>query len=119
MNLWSITKNIVLWSYERGSWQWSLLCLVILAFIFLTPGSLFDHRLAAASQEQVNLHTERTYVPLTEVNAVAGAHTNVRDLLAEVVSHRYQKKLSVKRFEPDTDSDGNIRGYRVWMAKEN
>jgi hypothetical protein len=35
-------KNIVWWNYERASWQWDVLCLVILAFIFLTPKEWFD-----------------------------------------------------------------------------
>jgi hypothetical protein len=34
-------RNIIDWSYERASWQWDLLCLAILAFIFLTPKGWF------------------------------------------------------------------------------
>jgi hypothetical protein len=37
-------KNIILWRYERASWQWDLLCVLILVFIFLTPKSWFDRR---------------------------------------------------------------------------
>ena len=43
-------KRIVLWNYERGSWQWDVLCLLILAFIFLTPKSWFDKRDSLATQ---------------------------------------------------------------------
>jgi hypothetical protein len=35
-------KNIINWNYERASWQWDLLCVIILAFIFLTPKEWFD-----------------------------------------------------------------------------
>lgn len=38
----SILKDIVLWKYERASPQWDVLCLLILAFIFLTPKIWFD-----------------------------------------------------------------------------
>jgi hypothetical protein len=34
-------KKIVFWNYSRTSWQWDVLCVVILAFIFLTPKSWF------------------------------------------------------------------------------
>jgi hypothetical protein len=34
-------KSIINWSYERASWQWDVLCLVILCFIFLTPKAWF------------------------------------------------------------------------------
>jgi hypothetical protein len=37
-------KSIILWKYERASWQWDVLCLLILAFIFLTPKTWFDRR---------------------------------------------------------------------------
>lgn len=39
--LFSIFRNILLWTYGRGSWQYDLMCLLILAFIFLTPPSFF------------------------------------------------------------------------------
>ena len=35
------TKKIAFWNYERTSWQWDVLCVLILAFIFLTPKSWF------------------------------------------------------------------------------
>jgi len=37
-------KNIILWKYERASWQWDLLCFLIVLFIFLTPKAWFDKR---------------------------------------------------------------------------
>lgn len=37
-------KNIILWNYERGTWQYDVFCLLIIAFIFLTPKSWFEKR---------------------------------------------------------------------------
>ncbi|MBI4482606.1 MAG: hypothetical protein HY652_06920 [Acidobacteria bacterium] len=34
-------KRVLFWSYDRGTWQYEILCGLILAFIFLTPQSLF------------------------------------------------------------------------------
>jgi hypothetical protein len=34
-------KNTFLWDYARNTWQWDVLCVLILAFIFLTPKSWF------------------------------------------------------------------------------
>jgi hypothetical protein len=34
-------KKIAFWNYSRTSWQWDVLCVVILCFIFLTPKSWF------------------------------------------------------------------------------
>ncbi|MCZ2389926.1 MAG: hypothetical protein LC113_02480 [Acidobacteria bacterium] len=30
-------KRWILWDFERTTWQYDLLCLLIIAFIFLTP----------------------------------------------------------------------------------
>ena len=35
-------RRVLFWTYARGSWQYDLICLVILTFIFLTPRSVFD-----------------------------------------------------------------------------
>jgi membrane protein implicated in regulation of membrane protease activity len=37
-------KNVLLWSYERGSWQYDLLCLLIAAAVFLVPSRFFGDR---------------------------------------------------------------------------
>ena len=40
-------KNSFLWTYARNTWQWDVLCVLILAFIFLSPKSWFvsgEHR---------------------------------------------------------------------------
>ncbi|MGI8467713.1 MAG: hypothetical protein ACR2N3_04605 [Pyrinomonadaceae bacterium] len=43
-------KDIIQWKYERASWQWDILCIVILIFIFLTPKTWFDNREKLATQ---------------------------------------------------------------------
>ena len=40
----SLIKDIVLWRYERASWQWDVLCILIVIFIFATPKSWFDKK---------------------------------------------------------------------------
>ena len=36
----SLLKKFFFWSYERGSWQYDVLCTVILVFIFFGPNSV-------------------------------------------------------------------------------
>ena len=40
--------------YVRGTWRYDVVCVMILAFIFLTPGSVFDGSLFSRSQEPEN-----------------------------------------------------------------
>jgi hypothetical protein len=44
----STLKKILFWSYERGSWQYDLMCVLILAFIFLSPNRFFQSRASGA-----------------------------------------------------------------------
>src|SRR5262244_1787231 len=37
-------KNVALWSYARGTWQYDALCLLIVLTVFLVPGSYFGDR---------------------------------------------------------------------------
>ncbi len=36
-------KRIVLWDFARASWQWDVLCLLIICFIFLTPKTWYEN----------------------------------------------------------------------------
>ena len=44
----STLKKILFWSYERGSLQYDLMCVLILAFIFFSPNRVFQSRASAA-----------------------------------------------------------------------
>ena len=35
-------KRIILWSYGRTTWQYDVLCALIVAFVFLTPKTWFE-----------------------------------------------------------------------------
>jgi hypothetical protein len=43
-------KRITLWDYARGTWQYDVFCLLIIAFIFLSPKAWFDNREKLATQ---------------------------------------------------------------------
>ena len=43
-------KNFIQWNYERGTWQYDVFCLLIVAFIFLTPKTWFDKKERLATQ---------------------------------------------------------------------
>lgn len=34
--------KVIFWRYSRGSWQYDILCLIILLFIFATPPAVFN-----------------------------------------------------------------------------
>lgn len=58
-------KNFIQWNYERGTWQYDVFCLLIIAFIFLTPKAWFDKRERLATQT-ARLVVKATVLPLDE-----------------------------------------------------
>ena len=44
--------RVIFWRFRRGSWQYDILCGLILVFIFLTPKSVFDGSFFSESSEQ-------------------------------------------------------------------
>jgi hypothetical protein len=43
-------RNIFVWSYERGTIQYDIICALILAFIFFVPRSCFVSKGSASSR---------------------------------------------------------------------
>jgi hypothetical protein len=39
-----VAQNIFIWTYERGTLSYDILCILILAFIFLVPPSCFHKK---------------------------------------------------------------------------
>jgi len=56
-------KDIILWKYERASWQWDLLCFLIILFIFLTPKQWFERKETLATQTSLLIVKARDFSP--------------------------------------------------------
>ena len=44
--------RVIFWRFRRGSWQYDIMCGVILLFIFLTPRSVFDGSFFSETDER-------------------------------------------------------------------
>jgi hypothetical protein len=56
-------KNIIQWNYERGTWPYDIFCLLIVAFIFLTPKSWFEKREIDATRTPKAIVKEEAFLP--------------------------------------------------------
>lgn len=59
-------SRVIFWTYPRGTWQYDILCLVILAFIFLTPRAVFDGSVFSQKQEPEKLQEKQKQPPQTQ-----------------------------------------------------
>ena len=107
-------KRFLLWSFERGSIQYDVICVVILAFIFLTPTSVFNDRpqyMRIPEDQLIRQTTDddgRT-VYTVKVNTEQAAIDRLQALLG--------KPVTVARTEPVYDTTGSLVAYSIWIAR--
>src|SRR2546423_12947782 len=94
-------RKIVFWNYSRTSWQWDVLCVLILAFIFLTPKSWF------ASNPPVQT-TVTTVIWATDLVGNQGDMAEV-DRLAKARVNRPSGQAVDHR--PKRDQSGKVIAY--------
>lgn len=95
----STLKKILFWSYERGSWQYDVMCVLILAFIFLSPNTIFQSRSMSA--------------PLSvRGDEIGQIDTNDIGLIEDRLRQNGHA-VRVSRIEKAEDSSGEI-SYIVW-----
>lgn len=109
----STLKKVLFWSYERGSWQYDVMCVLILLFIFAVPNRVLHS--AQATDAKVAL-ANPIYVSREEVGQVDPARVN--EVIAERLSQKYGHNVTIMRTEPHVDSSGNVTGYLAWERKD-
>jgi len=114
-------QRSIFWSYERGSWQYDIIVAVILAFIFLTPRSLFqrdpnlgmvDLRHVQGVVEIAHDKTQHTYVidaRLVQFRSSVQPAEAVKNILQE----RLGRPSRVVSVEPVRDQEGVLLSYRA------
>ncbi|HSE96685.1 MAG TPA: hypothetical protein VLD57_00355 [Blastocatellia bacterium] len=109
----STLKKVLFWSYERGSWQYDLMCVLILAFIFALPTALFVNR---DTESGSDAHRPM-YISREEVSQ-SDPHSKNQDVdnhkINNIIARKYGHAVRVSRIEADKDASGNIKGYFVW-----
>jgi hypothetical protein len=103
-------KKLLFWSYGRSTWQYDVLCALILAFIFLTPQSWF----ASGELMQREAHptpSARAYV-LVEP-AEKGTQIDRAELERRVRIATGRPDVTVTGWRERPDEQGRIVGFEV------
>ena len=95
-------KKIVFWNYPRTSWQWDVLCVLCLVFIFLTPKGWF----ASSPPTQTTVTT----VVWSKDLVGSQAETEITRRARERVN---RPEGQVLRIDKKTDDSGKLIGYEV------
>ena len=97
-------RKITFWNYPRTSWQWDVLCVLILVFIFLTPKSWFEN---TAFQRT---HAVQTVVFSTDVIGTQLDRAEVEHRARQVAGQASAQVLAVRERR---DESGRIIAYEV------
>ena len=102
-------KKIFFWNYPRNTWQWDLLCVVILIFIFLTPKSWF-----AGSERPRNYGHQspvaRTLVFSPEVVVNEKDMSEIEQHVKELTGRTQVEVVDVRKV---VDANGRTRSFEV------
>lgn len=125
-SLGTILKRTLLWSYERGTWQYDVAVVVILIFVLLTPRSWFHDlpqvglpdtpgqvKMVSALEEghrQIYRVDARVLAPPEKTPALQNdLHNALKKALPDLNSGRF----SITQIEPVRDAQGTVIAYEV------
>lgn len=72
-----VVGQVMFWDYRRGSWQYDVLCALILAFIFLTPAEVFDRPLFSQAKEPEKIEERDRDSDKTQTKGSLKTHLDV------------------------------------------
>ena len=127
-NVLSALQKTILWAYERGTFQYDILCALILLFIFATPRSVFQDWPVINSPHQFKFGDQIVDTYDDHGNPVLNISTQlvpaVQDAMSlkNVVKSQLEKTLnrsiSIADIKPIVDGNGETVGYSIWLGQE-
>ena len=106
--LFGIIKKIFLWEYARNTWQWDILCVLILVFIFLTPKSWFEG--SQRQPDQAHRNPSATLLIGPEVIKNESDTVNLQHQVRLLSGRTDAEIVGVRKV---LDENGKTLGYQV------
>ncbi len=127
--LWRAIVRTVFWSYERGSWPYDVMVIVIVLFVLATPSRWFHDQpqVSAFASSKVQFrsqdfasqtHTYRLDASLLPPDKRASAASpelerETHDILARTVDDLGDQTFQIVRIEPVRGDTGSVISYDV------
>jgi len=111
-------KNVLLWSYARGTWQYDALCMGIVLAVFLVPSRYFGDRDRTKEANEIELHASKAVETYIEADALAeflkGQNSTPKEAARLYLRNRLGKNFAIVNIEPFSTPDGKAI-YKVWF----
>jgi hypothetical protein len=105
----NVLRKLFFWNYARNTWQWDVLCVVILIFIFLTPKSWFENSEPRGYLAHQN-PAATTVLVAADLIDNAQDKGQVENVVRTFTGRPNLQILNVRKL---VDKDGKTRGYEV------
>lgn len=108
-------KGFLLWSHERGSWQYDVMVALILVFVLAAPARYFhDQPIHDIVRMDVDADGVRYRVSAA---LLANYDADPRRAAQEVFSENLSRPFVITRMEPIRAQEGAIVWYDVWVRE--
>lgn len=104
----------MLWDYPRGVWQYDVIVLAILAFIFLTPRQIFRDQPKAVQIAQLPQENGADVFWMEPELLLPLAESARPEAAARLLKGKFGRDRVVVRLEPVFDSEKEIKGFFVY-----
>ena len=116
-------KRHLLWTFDRGSFQWDILCLLILAFLFLIPRDAFhdvpDFMKLPASGGLRTTNKDGNTIFTVKLDAPRFLDTDETRKTAEgMLQSLLGEPVHRTKIQPIRDWAGRLIGYAIWKEKK-
>jgi hypothetical protein len=106
-----------LWDYQRGVWQYDVICAVIVAFIFLSPQRWFRDQPRVPNVAEITSPTTHPgesafYVGPDVVESLPDEQRLVQ--ISKILTTQRRRKITVIRIDPFYNSDQEVVGYMAY-----
>jgi hypothetical protein len=127
-NLLSVMKKTFLGTYARGTFQYDILCALILLFIFATPHHIFQDWPVINSPHQfkfgeqiVDTYDDRGNPVLnvsTELVPAVQDAVSLKNVVKSQLEKTLNRPISIADIKPIMDENGETVGYSIWLGGE-
>ena len=115
-----VLRSLILWDYQRGVWQYDVICGAIVLFIFFSPREWFRDQPRIPNAAQI------TSLPAhlgelafwVEPELVTAIPENKRPVeISRMLTARTRKQLVMTHMDPIYDSEQVVVGYMAYAKQ--
>ena len=108
-------RRLILWDYQRGVWQYDVICAVIVAFIFLSPPRWFRDQPRVPNVAEITSPTTHPgesafWVGPPELVESLPDEQRLTEI-SKIVTAQRRRKIAIIRIDPIYNADQEVTGY--------